>query len=99
MDELKSLASLHLTISEPDSAESYEDTVKGIAGIVENMLNENPDLLFSYLYRLDVDEAKIKFAMSPLAEAAPHIGLARLIIDRQLQRMRTRQEYSAKGKE
>ena len=62
---------------------------------VAEMLDTQPDLLFSYLYRLDVDEARIKKVLSAqTAEVAD--GLSKLIIDRQLQRMKTRREYAQK---
>lgn len=80
---------------EKDSAE-YIDALNSMSKEVENMLAGNPDLLFSYLYRLDVDEDKIKKAISPFTEELPSIGLARLIIDRQLLRIKTQQEYSRK---
>lgn len=80
---------------EKDSAE-YMDALASMSSEVEIMLSQNPDLLFSYLYRLDVDEDKIKKAISPYTEEFPSIGLARLIIDRQLLRIKTQQEYSRK---
>lgn len=59
---------------------------------VAGMLDNQSDLLFSYLYRLDIDELLIKKVLNgETAEIAG--GLAQLIIDRQLQRLRTRQEY------
>jgi len=72
------------------------DALEAMSIEVETMLSNSPDLLFSYLYRLDVDENKIKQAMSPFTEEFPNIGLARLIIDRQLLRIKTQQEYSRK---
>ena len=57
---------------------------------VAGMLDNQSDLLFSYLYRLDIDELLIKKVLNgETAEIAG--GLAHLIIDRQLQRLRTRQ--------
>lgn len=59
---------------------------------VAGMLDNQSDLLFSYLYRLDIDELLIKKVLNgETAEIAG--GLTQLIIDRQLQRLRTRQEY------
>lgn len=59
---------------------------------VAGMLDNQSDLLFSYLYRLDIDELLIKKVLNgETVEIAG--GLAQLIIDRQLQRLRTRQEY------
>lgn len=78
----------------PESEVTFEQALTEISQIVEQMLMENPDLLFSYLYRLDVDEFKIKNALSPYSTEVPKLGLARLIIERQQQRIRTRKEYS-----
>lgn len=98
MNDLNALTS-RLSISfEPDSTDSFEQSLLGMSEVVDQMLSDNPDLLFSYLYRLDVDEGKIKNAMSPLNPEAPHTGLARLIIERQLQRIRTRREYASNQK-
>lgn len=58
---------------------------------VAEYLDTNPELLMSYLYRLDIDEGKIQYAL--------HFGqdicsdLARLIYERQLQRHKTKMSY------
>ena len=44
----------------------------------------------SMLYRLDVEERKILPVMHPGAPEPPHIGLARLVIERQKQRVETK---------
>lgn len=98
MDDLNALTSRLSVTIDPDGTDTFEQSLLGISEVVDQMLSDNPDLLFSYLYRLDVDEGKIKNAMSPLNPEAPHIGLARLIIERQLQRIRTRREYASNKK-
>lgn len=55
---------------------------------VAELLQEQPDLLFSFLYRLDVDEYKIKQALQ--AESVTR-ALAVLIVDRQLARIKTKE--------
>lgn len=63
---------------------------------VEVMMREDIDLLLSSLYRLDIDELKIQKALRstdiPVAE-----GLARLIIERQKEKIRTRRQYGQDG--
>mgnify|MGYP003412797789 CR=1 FL=1 len=57
---------------------------------VIELLQEQPDLLFSFLYRLDVDELKIKKALK--TKNAPR-ALATLIVDRQLARLKTKSQH------
>lgn len=54
------------------------------------LIDSDPNGLFSMLYRLDIDEHKLKKAM----ETDPAKNIAYLIIERQVQRMRTRKMYS-----
>ncbi|MEP7266784.1 MAG: hypothetical protein ABI844_04085 [Saprospiraceae bacterium] len=58
---------------------------------VGKFLTDEPDLLFSYLYRLDVDERKIQEALNNGSGVAH--ALAVLIVDRQIERIKTKQEY------
>lgn len=61
---------------------------------VEELMQDDIGLLLSSLYRLDVEEYKIQRALrSP--EVAPARGIAKLIIDRQKEKIRTRKEYSS----
>ena len=46
-----------------------------------------------YLQPSDIDEQKIRVALSPKALIAPNIGLAHLILERQKLRIKIKQEY------
>ena len=70
-----------------------EELLDAIANRVAEMMEENKDLLLSYMYRLDIDEGKIHFALSPLANEPAHFALARLILNRQKQRAITKLSY------
>ena len=59
---------------------------------VADLLDENPELLFSYLYRLDVEEKKIRIALKNPDMTADE-ALAHLIWSRQKQRLETRNNY------
>ncbi len=61
-----------------------------LAARIEEMLINRPDYLMSLLYRLDVLEKKIRPVMHPSAPEPPHIGLARLVLERQKQRAETK---------
>lgn len=61
-----------------------------LAERIEEMLLNRPDYIMSLLYRLDVLEEKIRPVMHPSAPEPPHIGLARLVLERQKQRAETK---------
>ena len=57
---------------------------------IAQMLDHEMDLLFSTLYRLDVLEYKIKAVLSGSTGENIPSGLARLVIERQKEKMKTR---------
>lgn len=63
---------------------------------ISDMLERKPEYLFSLMYRMDVLEVKIKAALHPMAEDLPHIGLTKLVLERQRERNRTRELYRQK---
>lgn len=67
-----------------------------IAERVEWLMNHDMDLLLSYLYRLDIKEDDINRVLMPSELDAPHMGLAKLILLRQKQRMETKKKYKVK---
>jgi hypothetical protein len=73
-----------------------EDLLEALANHVEDMLKYKSEILMSNLYRLDVSEKKVAFAMSPEAALPPNIGIANLIIERQKQRVFTKNHYKTK---
>ena len=60
---------------------------------ISDMLERKPEYLFSLMYRMDVLEVKIKAALHPMAIDLPHIGLTKLVLERQRERNRTREMY------
>lgn len=71
---------------------SDDEMLMHIAYRVEKMLKGDPDLLMSYLYRLDVTKKSIDAAMFTSREPA-HVTFAKLIWERQKQRLETRKKY------
>ncbi len=70
-----------------------EELILFMSRRIEQLLERSPDTLMSMMYRLDINEEKIKMALSPTNPENPAIGLARLIVDRQRQRMETKKKY------
>ncbi len=78
-----------------DSQETVSDEklLEVISEKVAWYLQNDPDLLMSYLYRLDVAEHKINQALSFHAEEEPNIGIGKLILERQKQRWDSKKKY------
>ena len=65
-----------------------------LADRVAQLMEAQPGYVFSMLYRLDVDERKVEQAMHPGNEIPTNVGLARLILERQKQRLQTKANYT-----
>ncbi|MDX1476642.1 MAG: hypothetical protein R3301_03015 [Saprospiraceae bacterium] len=83
---------LHSYLPDASAAPDEEEVIRLLAERIRHMLDRETDLLFSTLYRLDVYESKINQVLqSPVQD--PATGLARLVLERQKQKLRTREEY------
>ncbi len=67
-----------------------------LAERIDQMLERQPDYLLSMLYRLDVLEPKINLALHPASPEPPAMALARLVLERQLQRVHTKRTVKPK---
>lgn len=76
-----------------DPLVSEEALFNLLADRITYMIEHKLDFLLSLMYRLDVKEDKVQFALSPLAPDPPNIGLAKLVMDRQRVRMATKLHY------
>ena len=77
-------------LAKNDEAEA--EIVEMIRSRVAEMLDANPELLFSYMYRLDVEEHKLDMALK-MGGADMDRHLAKLIWERQVQRLKTKKAY------
>ncbi len=64
-----------------------------LANQVAYMIEYRLDFLLSLMYRLDILEYKINDVLQNRTAEAPNIGLARLIVERQKERIFTKQHY------
>jgi len=74
---------------------SESDLYQAIKARVEYLLEKNPELLMSYLYRLDVLEVKINAVLAPNSIVPPIEGLSNLILERQKERMASKKKYKS----
>jgi len=76
-----------------DKKPTEQELFEMLADQVAYMMQYRLDFLLSLMYRLDIDEQKIRIALSPKTLIAPNIGLAHLILERQKLRIKIKQEY------
>jgi hypothetical protein len=60
---------------------------------IADMIERELETLLSTLYRMDIDEGKVHFALSPFCEEPANIALARLVLEREKQRAFTKKHY------
>jgi len=76
--------------------EQYEHLAKYLDHLVANDFNK----LISILYRIDVSEDKAKKALAEDANTiSPGHTLARLLIEREIEKIKFREKYSSKSSE
>ena len=76
---------------------SLEELKKYLTEKIAVMLEKNFDLLLSSLYRIDIDEHKVKELFSGKRRENIPERLASLIIERQLQKLYYRNQYKSKN--
>lgn len=67
-----------------------------LANQVAYMIEHQLEMLMSLMYRLDIDEKKVNFALSPFSPEPANIGIAKLVLERQKQRIFTKSFYKQK---
>jgi len=75
--------------------EPEDEFILRIAERVADLMETNMELFFNHLYRMDVDERKIRFVLSleSTSDENVYISIAKLIYQRQKQRLESRQKY------
>jgi len=79
-----------------DEPLTEEELFNLLANEVAYMIEHRLEFLFSLMYRLDVKEQLIRKALAPDAPEIANIGLARLILQRQKDRIYTKIKYKQK---
>ena len=76
---------------------SINELIEKLAAHINHLINNNFQELVGLLYRIDVHETKLRRVLKEnINEDAGKI-IAQLIIERQLQKIKSRQEFSAKN--
>lgn len=74
----------------PDTEWSEADLLRALADRVDYFMQNRMEELLSLLYRMDVSEADVATALHPNAPEPANVGIARLIIERQVRRAETK---------
>lgn len=69
---------------------------KWLENKIKQMLDQETDLLWSTLYRMDIDEEKIKQVLASAYRTPVEAGLADLVLERQKQRNEMRAKFSSR---
>jgi len=77
-------------------SETEDEIIQAITLRVRQMLDKSPELLFSYMYRLDVEESAINHALKNNKLYATDEALARLIWQRQKKRLEFKKQFPVK---
>jgi hypothetical protein len=93
----KALIISNFEIAGTDSGISEDELLDILTSQVEYLMDRRLDYLLSLLYRLDILEPKIKAVLYNQEIIAPARGLAKLILDRQKERVATRTKYKTEG--
>ncbi|NND05770.1 MAG: hypothetical protein HKN87_05275 [Saprospiraceae bacterium] len=70
-----------------------EELIKVLSDRIAYLLMHEMESFMTLMYRMDVSEKKVAAALSPTNQEAPNVALAKLIIQRQLDRMQTKSKY------
>ena len=72
---------------------SFDTLKKKLSDHINHLIQSDFQKLVSVLYRIDVSEAKLKYLLKENTETDASGIIADLIIERQLQKIKSRQEY------
>jgi len=92
LKEAQSLIHQDIQLDEAKTSQDTDSLLRVIEQRVSELLAEDDRLLFSYLYRLDISEAHLKKVMRD-HKADKILAISKLILDRQLLRLKTKKEY------
>ncbi len=80
-------------LAQPERPFSEQEMLDYLADAISYMIEHKMDFLLSLLYRLDVSEQKIASALMPGTNEPANVALAKLVWERQKQRVTTKQAY------
>jgi hypothetical protein len=92
-DDIVQSLNKDLSIALPGSI-SYEEIQGRLSAYINELIKIDFEKLVGYLYRIDVHEQKLKQLLKEHPDEQAGNIIAALIIERQLQKIKTRQQFS-----
>ena len=87
LDETRAVIATNFELETKRPIETEAELLAELSSQIEWLMERRTEFLFSLLYRHDVEEKSIVAALDPSAAEPPSIGLARLVLERQKQRV------------
>ena len=97
-DELIRLLNNELPV-EITGQKSYAEIHAQLSAYINTLIKNNFDKLITYLYRIDVNEQKLKSLLKQNPDEDAGNIIATLIIERQQQKIKTREQFSQSNNE
>ena len=91
-DNSEALLQQLVTLKENDIA--VEDLRKKLSELINDLINTNFEKLVQLLYRVDIDEIKLKTILQEYPGHDAGETICDLIIERQIQKIKSRQQFS-----
>ena len=92
-EETQELIMRDFELSATDAPMTEEELFNLLANQIAYMIEYKLEVLLSLMYRLDISEHKVNFALSPLSTEPANIALAKIVWERQKQRAFTKKHY------
>ncbi|MBK7869811.1 MAG: hypothetical protein IPJ74_03535 [Saprospiraceae bacterium] len=76
-----------------EQALTEEALLQLLSDQIAYLIDHKLEFLLSLMYRLDIDENKVNRALSPFSEEPANVAIAKLVLNRQKQRVFTKEHY------
>lgn len=91
--EKKIMESLALMLNEPSLTQTDEFFLQKLADYINHLINHDFNRLISLLYRMDVNEKKLREILSGNQGANAGMVIAHLMIERQAEKIKSRKAF------
>lgn len=93
LDQTRQLIARDFELEPTGDSISEEALLDLLADRIAWLIEYRMGFLLSLMYRLDIPESRVNEALSPAHPEPANLALAKLVLERQKQRIRTKREY------
>ncbi len=84
-----------LDLSIDFEGDQKEEMIKALAVLIKDLLDNDLEKLIAAIYRIDVSEMDFRQTITTAPPESVHIEVSRLIVERQLQKLKLRREFGS----